>query len=90
MLILDGKKYCLKDGGVYNSETDEWNALYYEENIETLYESFGEENCSVSSNYVNCSVSGLRAYASDIGRVSAYASGWSCHVYSDGNAHCYE
>ena len=90
--ILDGKKYCLKGGGVYNSGMNEWNALYYEENIETLYASFGEENCWVYSDGVGCSLSGIYAYAYDYGDVSAREDdlGWYCLVNIIGNASCNE
>jgi len=78
--ILNGEKHCLKGGA----------DAYYEENKSLLLETFGEDNCSVYSNSVYCSLSGLYAYAHDYGYVSAYTSDWDCNVYSHGDACCGE
>ena len=87
--ILNGNKYCLKGGGVYDAETESYNSLYYEENKSLLLETFGEDNCSVDSNRVNCSLSGLYANAHDNGNVNASDFDWHCNVSSTGNAYCY-
>ena len=83
--ILNGKKYCLK--GRENA--------YYEENIETLYASFGEDNCSVYSDYVICSNSDFRVTTEADGDVDVFGR-WVgmpwCFIYgyntNDGEAHC--
>ena len=77
--ILNGNQYCLKGGD---------DGASYETNKTTLLTSFGEDNCSVGSDYVTCSASGLRAYARDDGRVQAYAGLEGCGVYDNGSAHC--
>lgn len=87
--VLNGNKYCLKGGGVITNLAEGTSVSpYYEENIETLYASFGEENCSVNSNRVDCSVSGLRARANDNGIVGAHGGSSICNVNLTGNAGC--
>ena len=78
--ILNGEKHCLKGGA----------DAYYEENKSLLLETFGEDNCSVYSDYVHCLLSGLHAYAYDRGYVRAHASGWHCNVHDTGYAGCNE
>lgn len=78
--ILNSEVYCLMG----------YEANYYEANKTTLLESFGEENCAVSSYDVDCSASGLLAYANDNGYVFAYDDLEECGVYGNGNAYCHE
>ena len=79
--ILNGTMYCLTGG-------DE--GASYETNKETLFASFGEDNCSVYSDRVHCSASGLNASAYSHGLVSARGDIGVCVVYGDGDANCYE
>jgi len=78
--VLNSNLYCLKGG----------SADYYEENIQVLYESFGEDNCTVPSYSVYCSASGLNANAYAYGYVDAGDGIGRCDVFSDGNANCLE
>lgn len=77
--ILNETMYCLTGG-------DE--GASYETNKTTLLESFGEDNCSVYSNGVDCSASGLYAFAYDDGFVRAYADIGGCRVDGVGDAYC--
>lgn len=89
--ILNNKKYCLKGGGIITNLAElEAVSPYYEENKATLFESFGEENCSVYSDYVLCSLSAVRADAYDNGSVYVYADDWTCRVNDIGVANCFE
>ena len=78
--ILNATKYCLKGG----------SADYYEEIIEVLYESFGEDNCSVLSEDVFCSASGLDVRTYSFGLVHVYDGITACLVDADGSAYCGE
>ena len=78
--ILNGTIYCLKGG----------SADYYEENSATLLTSIGEDNCSVDSDRIECSMSGFTAGAYNDGRVAALDSNWGCGVDSNGDAFCME
>lgn len=78
--ILNSEKYCLKGG----------TGDYYEENKLMLLEIFGVNNCSVNSNNVLCSSSGLYASAADNGSVYASDSGWYCTIHTNGYAECIE
>lgn len=79
--ILNSNVYCLKGGD---------NGASYETNKTTLLESFGEDTCSVNSDYVHCSASGLYAGAYDSGGVGAYDDVGDCNVDGDGLADCIE
>ena len=86
--LLNGNQYCLKGCSLYNSDEEMCEVTNFEENVAILLESFGADNCSVNSNDVRCSASGLYVGALDDGL--AYASGDSegCDVRSDGVAFC--
>ena len=73
--------YCLKGGD---------NGASYEANKTILLESFGEDNCSVSSASVSCRASGLLAIAYADGSVTADVGFGLCHVSVDGYAYCDE
>lgn len=78
--LLSGTMYCLIGGdGRVNFET----------NKTTLLESFGEENCSVDSDIVNCSASGLNARATDYGDVDASDGSSGCYTGVNGDLHCH-
>lgn len=79
--ILNGNQYCLKGGD---------DGASYETKKTTLLTSFGEDNCSVGSNYVYCYASGLRAYASDRGSVYASDDIGECSVEDRDYAYCIE
>ena len=88
--ILNDTQYCLKGCSNYNSDEDICEVTNFEENSATLLESFGEDNCSVNSDYVECSASGLFASAYSYGYVDAYAGITACGVFDDGTAGCNE
>ena len=79
--ILNGTMYCLIGG-------DE--GASYETNKETLFASFGEDNCYVYSNDVSCSASGLNARAIGSGYVYANDGFEGCYVNDSGYARCDE
>ena len=76
--VLNSNLYCLKGG----------SADYYEENTEVLYELFGEDNCSVYSNRVTCSMSDLRVYAVNDGYIDVGPMFYECFIDDIGYASC--
>ena len=77
--ILNSEVYCLKGGD---------GGASFNENKATLLASFGESNCSVYSDGVDCSLSGLSAYADAYGFVIANDVTSDCYVDDSGNAYC--
>ena len=87
--IKDNSLYCLK-GEKTDDKEEGYISQYYEENTNTLKTSFGESNCSVRSDYVGCSASGLNADANQDGYVAADVGSSHCTVYYSGDSRCRE
>ena len=94
--VRNNTLYCLKGVEIANAGYDEENpAPYYQYNYNLLLEAFGpnaiENNvCSVHSNNINCSASGLYAYADMSGSVYAYGDSTGCGAYDSGYSECGE
>ncbi len=92
--VKGGTEYCLKgwvDECLYdgNDCTFTGTQTVYNANKTTLQTAFTETNaCSDIGYDFGCDASGFDASANNEGGVYAYDGGWSCYVYSDGNADC--
>ena len=87
--IKDNSLYCLK-GEKTDDKEEGYISQYYEENTNTLKTSFGESNCSVGSDLVGCSASGLSASAYQNGGVHARVGSSRCDVHIHGDSNCFE
>jgi len=83
--------YSLRGAGAtYDDNNDYYNedSPYYLTNKTTLQTAFGVSNCTDHTNWYECSVSGLSAYADAYGIVRADDDDWYCLVISDGYSDC--
>ena len=83
--------YCKAE--YYNSSIGKCLSPYYESNKQILISAFGSNNCNSEYDggdykYLDCSVSGLSAYAYSNGGVNAYAGAWGCSVNDSGASGC--
>lgn len=78
--VLNNDEYCLKGG----------DTSAYSDNVSILQESFGELKCSVDSDYVSCSASGLFAYVELDGNVGVISDSFRCKVNDLGLSYCKE
>ena len=77
--ILNNNVHCLKGG----------NPIDYEENKSVLLESFGEDNCLIETNIVDCKLSSnLEVYTTAVGAVAGIVSTKGCTISPGGYASC--
>ena len=89
--VLNDNVYYLQGAGAtYNDSTNSWNndSIYYATNKATLINAFGSENCTETTTYTRCTLSGLSAFARDDGLVRAPDDSYNCSVHDDGRSRC--